>query len=167
MNLIPWKNKNHPVSTERFSNNALEMSTLRGEIDRVFDRFFRDFAGFGSAGSNTLSTGLWEPFVDVSESDKLVTVKVDIPGVEPKNIDVSLSGNALVVQGERREESERNNESYFQVERSFGSFRRVLELPRNVNLDTIQAEHKHGVLTITFEKDQGATARKIPISSSK
>ncbi|UCC75134.1 MAG: Hsp20/alpha crystallin family protein [Gemmatimonadota bacterium] len=145
------------------------MSRFHSDIDRLFERFFDEpFFGAGRLPSQLGSwAGTWSPSVDVSEGEDEITVCVELPGVDPKDIDVSLSGDALTVSGEKREESEERREGYYHVERRFGSFRRTVPLPAPVDEEKIVAEYDKGVLTVRIEKAAAATARRIPIQVAK
>ena len=167
MNLIPWRNKSKgEVSRDvRLGSPA---SLFRMEMDRLFDRFFNEPWGLSRDlfSEVPLSSG-WVPSVDITEGEKEVALRVEIPGVEAGNIDVSINGNILTLQGEKREEHEESNEQYFHSERAFGSFRRSLELPANVDPEQVSAEHKNGVLTIRIQKRKGAESRRIPVTIAK
>lgn len=159
MSLIPWRNKSSEASRA-----PIPASEFRSEIERVFDRFFSDpwemsnslFSTFGRDRS-------WHPSVDMTEDDKSVTVKVEVPGVDPGKVDVSVNGNVLTVRGEKSEEREKGDSTFHHSERCFGSFSRSIELPSNVDGEDARAEHQNGVLTITFGKVKGSESRKIPV----
>jgi HSP20 family protein len=105
------------------------------------------------------------PTLDVSETDKSVEVKVDLPGIKPKEIDIRLSGNVLTVSGERKEEQEEKGKTYHRIERRSGSFSRSVSLPCTVQEDEVAAEYRDGVLTITLPKTEAAKAHKIVVKS--
>jgi HSP20 family protein len=138
------------------------------ELDPLFrgfrtqlDSLFEDW--FGRSMGGTLA-----PRVDVSETSKEVTLKVELPGVEEKDIEVSLSGNELTVKGEKKSEQEEKKDGenggrvFHRVERSFGAFQRTMTIPFDVEPDTVSAEFKDGVLTITLPKPQGAGEQPQP-----
>jgi HSP20 family protein len=126
--------------------------------DRMNDLFGRFLEGFEGG-----ETALWSPALDIAESDQAVTVKVELPGMKPDDIDVSVQGDLLTLSGEKREESEDKREDYYHVERRYGSFRRAIPLPASVDPDKIEARHRDGVLTITLPKSEQAKARKIDV----
>jgi len=103
------------------------LSQMRREMDRLFDRFFEAWP-FRS----TSEMGRWMPSVDLSETDKEIIVRAELPGMDPKEIDISLSGNVLSIKGERKHEHEEKKENFHLVERSSGSFSRTLQLPVEV-----------------------------------
>jgi len=107
-----------------------EVSRLRREMDRLWDDFF----GPGRRAFRPLEAE-WAPAVDVSEAADKVMVKAEIPGMDAKNIDISLSGDLLTIRGEKKSEREEKKENYHLVERSYGSFSRSLRLPAAVDAD--------------------------------
>lgn len=98
----------------------------------------------------------WLPNVDISETEKEITVKAELPGIDKKNIDISLDENHLVIRGEKKQEKEETGKHFYRVERSFGSFYRSLDLPATVEKDRIDATYKDGVLTIVLPKSEEA-----------
>lgn len=107
----------------------------------------------------------WTPAVDILEDDKAVTIKVDLPGVEKKDLEISVSDGTLTVHGERKLEREEKKEDYQRRERAHGSFTRSFSLPDYVDARKIAAESKEGVLCITLPKTKAAKAeaKKIPV----
>jgi HSP20 family protein len=97
--------------------------------------------------------------LDVSEEEKLFRISVELPGVEAKNIELTVSDNAITIKGEKRHEREKETQSYYVREREYGSFKRVIEVPAGVDYDNIEAEFTNGVLTIVLAKTPEA-ARK-------
>jgi HSP20 family protein len=117
------------------------------------DRVFEDF--FGSRRWGLIPwEGEWTPAMDVAETEGEVVVKAEVPGIDPKEIDISLSGDVLTVKGEKKSEREEKKENYHLVERSYGSFLRSVTLPAAVNADKIEAHYEKGVLTITCPKGE-------------
>ena len=136
---------------------------VRTEMDRLFDRILGE-PWFGNGESSSLVA--WHPSVDVSETEKEFVVRAEVPGVDPKDVSISIEGDQLTIEGEKKETKETKEENYYHCERSFGSFRRMLSLPSSVNPEHVKAEHKNGVVTITLEKHPGAMPKKIPIKES-
>ena len=163
MNLIPWRNKQKDNEMNEQSI-VPAMEDLRTRIDSVFDRFFHE--PFGALGE--LGTGLsnWGPTLDMSETDKYVVVNAEIPGVDPKEIDITIAGNLLTIAGQKSEKTERKDESFFHSERRFGSFRRSVQLPAYVDSEKVKAEHANGVLTIRLEKQASATPRRVAVKAN-
>jgi len=138
-----------------------EVSRLRREMDRLWDEFF----GPGRRAFRPLEAE-WAPAVDVSETPDKVVVKAEIPGMEAKDIDISLSGDVLTIKGEKKSEREEKKENYHLVERSYGSFSRSLSMPVAVDADKIEANYKKGVLTITCPKKEEAKPKAIEIKAT-
>lgn len=104
------------------------------------------------------------PTVDVIENTDDITVTCDIPGVDKKDIDISLSGNSLIIKGEKKGESEKKNARVYQRENWYGGFQRTLPLPNSVETDKVSAEMKNGVLTITLPKKEDAKRKQITVN---
>ena len=135
------------------------IGTLKDEMDRVFDRFFE------SRGDDFASVGDWMPKVDVSETKDSVVVKAEIPGMEAKDIQVSLQENVLSITGEKKQEKDEKDERYHRLERSYGAFARTMRLPAGVESGKVNAAFKNGVLTVTLPKTAAAKSTPIPITS--
>ena len=103
--------------------------------------------------------------IDISETDKAVEVKLDVPGVTAKEIDIQLNGNLLTVSGERKEEQEKKGKTFHRIERRYGNFSRSITLPCPVQEDEVAAEYRDGVLAITLPKTEEAKSRKITVKS--
>lgn len=146
--------------------------SFRSEMDRLFDRFSgipslrRMFDWQPAAGSESGFT-FAAPSVDVSEDDKAFKVTAELPGLESKDVEVSVTGDMLVIKGEKRQESEKKEENYHMSERSYGSFQRSFALPDKVDRDKIAADLAKGVLTVTLPKtaDAQKPAQKIEVKS--
>jgi HSP20 family protein len=133
--------------------------TFQQEMNRLFDGFFGRSAlePFGGLGEGW---GLFSPRVDVAETDKEVVVSAELPGLDDEDIDVSLSRGMLTISGEKKQEKEKKGRNYYRVERSYGSFRRSVRLPAEVDTGKVDAVFRKGVLTITLPKTAEAKARK-------
>jgi len=107
----------------------------------------------------------WFPKLDVSEGKSNITVKAEIPGVDAKDIDLSISGKILTINGEKKEEKEENEKNYHRVERSYGSFYRTVELPAEVDSVNVDASYKKGVLTIELKKTKESEVKKIEVKT--
>jgi len=147
--LIPWRERS-------------EIDRFKTEIDRLFDDFFarrslrRDF-----------EDGDWVPAVDISESEKEIIIHAEIPGVDAKDRDITLSGRTLTIKGERKQKQEEKKENYHRIERRYGSFSRSFELPSDVDEGRVEVAYKDGVLTVKLLKikygylpDQDSTSEK-------
>jgi len=160
--LIPWrKREEKSVPIRRESEQPIGL--LQRDFNRMFDEFFRGFGlapfrGFGEQWD------MFSPRVDVAERDKEIEVSLELPGMDEDDIDVTLSRDTLTVSGEKREESEDRGQNYYHMERSYGSFRRSIPLPAQVDENKAQATFKKGVLTISLPKTAKAQSRKrIPV----
>jgi HSP20 family protein len=162
MNLIPWHAKR---SGGGEAGDGRELD-VRREMARAFDRFLEDpYSGMRSMMG--AGQGAFLPALDVTEDDKQVVVRAELPGVDPKNVDVTVSGNVLTLSGHKEESHEDKGRDYYRSERSFGSFRRRIDLPESVDPDRVSADYAEGVLSVRLEKKAGAAAKKIPVSARK
>lgn len=134
--------------------------SLRKEMDRLFERVFEP------AWRDMPTLGEWSPTVDVSEDKDTVTVKAELPGVEQKDIVVSLQDGKLMIKGEKRAEKEEKDKHYHRVERSYGAFYRSIQLPSAVEAGKVAATFKDGVVTITLPKAPEAKGTTIPIKAA-
>lgn len=148
--LIPFAKKTAPVRRE----DDHPLLDLRREMDRLFDDFFR---GFSARETFAGTPGGFDPRVDVTETDKEFRIKAELPGMDEKDVDVTLTKDLLTLRGEKRDEHEEKNGNYYRMERSFGSFSRSIALPGEVDQDKIAAAFRKGVLTITLPKTARAT----------
>jgi len=135
--------------------------SLRGEMDRLFDRF----TGFGwpsmRRAFETMPTfetsfSFNAPAVDVTEDDKGFKISAELPGLDEKDIDVSVTGDVLTIKGEKRQEKEAKDKNWYVSERSYGSFQRAFTLPDGVDRNKIAASFSKGVLTVTLPKSAEA-----------
>jgi HSP20 family protein len=108
------------------------------------------------------TTGWW-PQLDLSETDKDVLIKAELPGIDPKEVDISINGNQLSIRGEKKLEHEEKKSNYHYVERQYGSFSRSVNLPCAVLQDKVDANYKDGVLTITLPKDAAHQPKRITV----
>lgn len=142
------------------------MALIRYNPNTLFDDLHREFLGLSPRGNDDRSmveTGAWVPQVDIKEEEDKFLVFVDVPGVEPKNIDVSWENKVLTLKGERKHEKKAESEGYTRVERSYGSFYRQFTLPDTADEQNISAKSKHGVLEIVIPKREKEKGRKINI----
>ncbi|EXJ11438.1 Hsp20/alpha crystallin family protein [Nitrincola nitratireducens] len=116
---------------------------------------------------STIATAEWTPSVDIKEESDKFLIFVDIPGVKPEDIEVSMEAGVLTVKGQKESESKTEKEGYKRVERSFGSFYRRFSLPDSANGDAINAKCKHGVLEITIPKREAVQPKRIQVLSEE
>jgi HSP20 family protein len=140
---------------------------LQQDLNRLFDDFFRGFDAtpYGTSGDRF---GAFSPSIDVKEDDKEINVKAELPGLDEKDVEVLLTDNSLTIKGEKKEDKEDKGKNYYRMERSYGSFRRVIALPQGLDPDKAKADFKNGVLSISLPKTEEASqnARKISIKKS-
>ena len=139
-----------------------ENSTVGQEITGAFDRMRRFFEEPWSFSGELVP---W-PAVDVTEDEKALTLRVDVPGIEAKDIEVEVSDNLLTVRGSRDEEKESKNAGVWRHERKSGSFVRTLTLPTYVESAKVEAKCEKGVLTITAPKVAGAAPKRVEVKAS-
>ncbi|MBX9787632.1 MAG: Hsp20/alpha crystallin family protein [Pirellulales bacterium] len=157
MALIPWRNKN---LTEPEAQDT-PLADLRYEMNRLFDNFLRE--PFEWAERTIGSLGPWQPAVDLVETDEEVVVRAEVPGLKPDDIDVTITGDQLVLSGEKKETEQRSVKGASWTESRSGAFRRAIRLPVAVQADKVAATHEHGVLTIRLPKVPGAVPKRIPV----
>ncbi|MGO8762570.1 MAG: Hsp20/alpha crystallin family protein [Desulfobaccales bacterium] len=138
-----------------------EVSRLRREMDRFWDDYF----GSGRRGLQPLQAE-FAPAVDVTETADAIVVKAEVPGMDAKDINISVTGDVLTIKGEKKSEREEQEENYHVVERSYGSFSRSLSLPGAVKLDKIEAKYDKGVLTVTCPKKEEVKPKAIEIKTA-
>lgn len=132
----------------RSGNGDLDIfHSLRHEMDRLFEEFSGGFTLSGMSPSFGISTKL-----DVTESDDALTATVELPGLDEKNVEVTLSGDMLVIKGEKKEEHEEKKKDYHLKERSWGSFERRISVPFHADPAKVRASFGKGVLTVTVPK---------------
>ena len=135
-----------------------EFSTLQDRMNRLF----RD--SFGESREEALATTSFAPAVDVYEDEHQITLKIEVPGIDEKDIDVRVENNTLSVHGERKFEKEEKEENYRRVERQYGSFTRTFTLPSTVDPEKIQANYDKGVLKIQLAKKAEAKPKQIKVN---
>ncbi|HLW64328.1 MAG TPA: Hsp20/alpha crystallin family protein [Gemmataceae bacterium] len=139
------------------------MEEARKEFDDVFQRLFRHHLAPNGEGAALA----WSPRVDVSETDKEFVVKADLPGVDPKDVDISIRDSVLTVKGEKKTEKEEKKENFHRVERFQGSFYREIPMPSGVDESSISATTAKGVVTVTIPKKPEAQPKKIPLKAGE
>jgi HSP20 family protein len=163
MNLTPFTRRRRHSGEE---GSLAPLSSLRTDIDRLFDRFFTSpWSGLPAWPMEELRTmGPWVP-MDITENDRSIAIHAELPGLDPENVQVNVSGNELIISGEKSEEKDEKSEEYCLCERRFGSFRRVIELPTTADLEKVSAEFTNGVLHVTVPKTEAARPRQIQIEA--
>jgi HSP20 family protein len=132
---------------------------------------FRELASFfenwAPTGKDQLASGTFVPPVDVYEDEQTLILKLEIPGVNEEDLNVSLENNTLTIQGERKFEKEEKEENFHRIERRFGSFARTFRLPNTVDTEKVEANYEKGILKIALAKRAEAKPKQIKIGSSE
>ena len=139
------------------------LSRLRDEMDRTFERFFREPLGLGVIEPKLLRSQGWIPPLDVSETDTEVTIRAEVPGIAAKDLEITVSGSLLTIAGKKDETVEKQEENFYQCERRFGSFRRVIDLPETADAEKVTAESDNGVVTVRVAKKPGAKPKQVEV----
>jgi len=148
--LIPMRN-----------NGVALLDQVRDEMDDMFQRFF----GLPTDGQNATQVTSWSPRVDISETDKDLFIKADLPGVDPKDVEVTVRDGILTIHGEKKEEREEKQKNYYRVERFFGEFYRSIPLPVGADESNVSATSAKGVLAVTIPKKPEALPKKITVTA--
>lgn len=160
MNILPRKAKAQemPVATRQPAD------LFRSEFDRFVERFFSEpFGAFPFAASGGSA---WAPALDVVESESELTVRAELPGLQPEDIQIEVSGEMLVLSGEKRQQAEESRENWYRAERRFGSFRRAIPLPSAVDADKVTAEYDKGVLVVHLPRTAESRPRRIQVKAA-
>jgi HSP20 family protein len=135
-----------------------EFATLQERMNRLFND------QFGNGQDESLTAAGFLPAVDVYEDENSVQLKLEVPGVEEKDIDIRIDNNLLTVRGERKFESEEKEENFHRIERRYGSFSRSFQLPPTVNPEDVKADYDKGVLKIRLSKRAEAKPKQIKVN---
>ncbi len=136
-----------------------ELFSIHNEMSRLFDNWYRP-TRYRAEGENLD----WMPVVDILEADEHVEIRAEIPGLSEKNVQVSVTDDVLTLKGEKTQESEKKDQKYYRVERSYGKFQRSFTLPTNLNPEDIKAKFANGVLTVSIPKAKEVQPKEIQIS---
>ena len=136
-----------------------EFSTLQDRMNRLFRDSYT-----GEGRDESLTTSSFAPAVDVYEDEHKVTLKIEVPGIDEKEIDVRVENNTLTVHGERKIEKEEKEENYRRVERQYGSFTRTFTLPTSVDSEKVSATYDKGVLKVNLPKKAEAKPKQIKVN---
>jgi HSP20 family protein len=134
-----------------------EFTTLQDRMGRLFRDSYGD-------RDEALTTSTFAPAVDVYEDEHNITLNIEVPGIEEKDIDVRVENNTLTVHGERKFEKEQKEENFRRVERQYGSFARSFTLPNTVDTESIQASYDKGILKVQLAKKAEAKPKQIKVN---
>jgi len=134
-----------------------DLMSIQGEMNRLFGRTY--------GGGEDVLAGSWAPALDIYETEDRFVVNVELPGIDPKDVDVSVEDSTLTIRGERRFSEDVKEENYRRVERRYGSFVRSFGLPKITDADKIEASFDKGVLTIEVPKVEPAKPKKITVKA--
>jgi len=163
--LAPWnwfkdeeesKSKVVPVKKHESTivDNTNPLLNVQKELENMFEVLHKNFedtlAPFKS--DKLFQDGWFEPSLDVASNDDIYTIKLELPGVDKKNIEIEVENNTMRIKGEKKQESEEKNNDYYRVERRYGSFQRILNLPEDSDIDNIESEYKDGILSVNIPK---------------
>jgi HSP20 family protein len=136
-----------------------EVAALQNRVNSLF----RDF----NDGESSLTTTNFIPAVDIYEDEKRIVLKLEVPGIPEKDLDVTVENNTLVVKGERKFEKEEKEENFHRIERRYGSFSRAFTLPATVDTENIDAKYENGVLKLELKKKPEAQPKQIKVNVNK
>jgi HSP20 family protein len=145
---------------------ATPLLSLQHEMNRLFDEFKHGF-GFTQPGHSLEPLSNYHAKVDVKDTEKEIVVTAELPGVDMKDIEVVTNGNSISIKGEKRSEKEEKGKGYYKMERSYGSFYRLIPLPCEVEQENINASYKDGILKVVLAKSKESlkTEKKIEIKN--
>jgi HSP20 family protein len=143
-------------------NPIRDFSVLQNQMNRLFEDAMGTWLGESNGRGNTN----WVPLADIYETDSDLIVRAELPGVDPKMVDLRVENNALTIRGERPFEQKVDKEHYHRLERSYGAFSRSFALPATVDADKIRAQYRDGILNLTLPKSEKAKPKRIQITAT-
>lgn len=166
-NLMPWRRKEQaPRRHGEVTVNQEEehpLTLFEQDMNRMFDEFF---GGFGLAPAWETGWSAFSPQVDIVDNEKEIKISVELPGLDEKDIEVTLSHDMLTISGEKQQEKEDKGKNYYRMERSYGSFKRSIPIPCEVETEAIDATFKNGVLSVVLPKTaEGQCRQKITVKA--
>ena len=163
MSLIPFRTKR---ATGMEPGSLATLTDFRNEMNRLFEGFFsRPLAMPG--WFETIEPGQWLPPIDMTETGSQIHVRAELPGIDPQDVDVSVSEDRLVIAGEKKSATEASGEGWTHRESQHGSFSRAIPLPEAVDPAKVTARYDKGVLTVELTKCPSSAARKVPVLTAK
>ncbi|MRS03665.1 Hsp20/alpha crystallin family protein [bacterium] len=164
-NILPLRRRGNTMPTRR--ENESPVMAIQNEMNRMFDQFFNDPFTLLSV-PNLRSVADFMPRIDVSETETAMQVTAELPGMDEKDIQLSLENDSLIISGEKKSDVEEKGKNFHRVERSYGSFQRVVPLVSDIQSDKVEATFRNGVLNINLPKTPAAAKQthKIEIKAS-
>lgn len=156
-NMVPWRKKKNGLAVKRDFEDVFD--SFRSDMNGLMSRFFGDW-GIEPFGSVESLGGDFIPHIDVSDDDKEVRITAELPGMDEKDIDVTLSKDSVTIKGEKSEETEDKGKNYYRSERRYGSFHRVIPLTAEIEEDKAEAKFKKGVLALKLPKTAEAVKQR-------
>ena len=138
-----------------------EADLMRRPMDRVFNEMLREL--WGGVASEGVSNRAWSPAVDIQESADALMITVELPGLKPEEVEITVENQVLTLAGERKFERDAKGETLHRVERAYGAFSRSFTLPTTVAADKVEAKFDLGLLTITLPKAEASKPRKVKV----
>lgn len=142
-----------------------EFASLQDRFNQLVNQPF--FRGFGPTSEQSLTAANFVPPVNISEDEQNINIEAELPGIQDKDLDISLENNVLTISGERKMENEEKKENFHRIERAYGRFTRSFTLPPTVETDNVNAEFNNGVLKISLRKKEEAKPKQIKIGVGK
>lgn len=159
MSLIPFRTKR---TSGMEPGNLASIADFRNEMNRLFEGFFSrplPLPGW----FDTVEPGQWLPAVDLSENETRIHVRAELPGIDPRDVDVSVSEDRLVISGEKKSAAESGGCGWTHRESHYGAFSRAIPLPEPVDPSQVTATYDKGVLSVELTKSPSSAARKVPV----
>jgi HSP20 family protein len=144
-----------------------EFSSLQDRFNQLLSQPGGLFRNMGTSMDQPLAFGNFAPPVDIYEDDHQVTIQAELPGVEEKDLNITVENNVLTITGERKLENEENKENFHRIERSYGRFTRSFTLPSTLDTENINADFNNGVLKIVLNKSEAAKPKQIKVGVGK
>ena len=141
-----------------------DLLSIQDEMNQLFGRALGQPAG--RQGGETATTRMWAPALDISERKDAYLVTVEVPGVKPEDLEITLEDGLLTIQGERQFTADSSDQQFHRVERRYGAFRRSITLPSRVQADAIEASFDNGLLQVVVPKAEEAKPKKISVKAA-
>lgn len=159
MKWLPSKWRKEEENKDKAVSPIDYFTNFQRRMDELFEEFFSEW---GLPSTKELN---FYPKIDIKDENDSIVIHADLPGINEKDLDVSITKDSIVIQGEKKHEYEEKKENFYRKERSYGSFKRIIPLPVEVDETKAEAKYKNGVLTITLPKSEKVlkNVKKIPI----